>query len=189
MRIIQQSRTLFLDRDGVINVRNMHGYIRNVSEFEFIDGVLEAMKIFASLFDTIVVVTNQQGIGKKIMSEDEFAEISKHMCEQISQNGGRIDAIYHCPHLTKDNSFDRKPSVGMGLKARKQFPQIRFKDSIMVGDSLSDLVFGKRLGMHTVHLSETNEEARNHPNRIDYRFTDLLEFAKYIKYEKDKTNK
>ena len=78
MRTIQQAKTLFLDRDGVINVRIVGGYVKNVEEFVFIDGVLEAFEIFARLFDTIVVVTNQQGIGKGIMSEEEFAIISKH---------------------------------------------------------------------------------------------------------------
>lgn len=189
MRTIQQAKTLFLDRDGVINVRIVDGYVKNVEEFVFIDGVLEAFKIFSRLFDTIVVVTNQQGIGKGIMSEEEFAIISKQMTEEIKRAGGKLDAIFHCPSLTKEKPFDRKPSVGMGLKAKKQFKQICFKDSIMVGDSLSDLIFGKRLGMHTVHISDTNTEARNHPKRIDFRFNNLLEFAKFIEYEKNNTNK
>ncbi len=189
MRTIRQAKTLFLDRDGVINVRKIGGYVGSLEEFVFIDGVLEAFKIFSRLFDTIVVVTNQQGIGKGIMSEDEFAIISKHMTEKIIQFGGKLDAIYHCPSLNKDKPFDRKPSVGMGLKAKKQFKQICFKDSIMVGDSLSDLIFGKRLEMHTVHIADTNTEARNHPKRIDFRFNNLLEFAKFIEYEKNNTNK
>ncbi len=180
---------MFLDRDGVINVRKMDGYIQSVEEFRFLDGVLEAFVIFARYFDRIVVVTNQQGIGKGLMSEQDFADITAYMKEEIEKVGGRLDYVFHAPGLTKDCPFDRKPSIGMGLKARKRFPEIRFKDSIMVGDSLCDLVFGKRLKMHTVHLSPTCEKARLHPRRIDLRFDNLLDFAKYIDNEKNNQNK
>lgn len=185
MRKIADAKTLFLDRDGVINTRKIGGYIQSVEEFEFIDGVLEAFGIFARLFDTIVVVTNQQGIGKSLMSEKDFENISLYMKNEIVRSGGRLDQVFHCPALAKQEPFDRKPSVGMGLKARKQFPQIRFKDSIMVGDSLSDLIFGKRLGMHTVHISNSNTTARQHSKRTDFRFDNLLEFAKFIEHEKN----
>lgn len=186
MRKTSEATALFLDRDGVINVRKYNGYIQRPEEFRFLEGVTEAFAIFAKYFDTIVIVTNQQGIGKGLMSEEDFKAISEKMITEIQNAGGRVDYVFHCPHLAKNNSFDRKPSVGMGLKAKKMFPRINFKDSIMVGDSLSDLVFGKRLKMHTVHISNNCDEARQHPNRIDLRFASLLEFAKYMEYEKDR---
>lgn len=186
MRKAGKASSLFLDRDGVINVRKFNGYIQTPEEFQFLDGVLEAFSIFAKHFDTIVVVTNQQGIGKGIMSEEDFRAISERMQTEIRNAGGKVDFVFHCPQLAKEKPFDRKPSIGMGLKAKKMFPRINFKDSIMVGDSLSDMVFGKRLKMHTVHISDNCEQARKHPNRIDFRFASLLEFAKYIEYEKNK---
>lgn len=185
MRLIKDSKYLFLDRDGVINVRLIDDYVKTEKEFEFIDGVLDAFKIFKKHFDKIVVVTNQQGVGKGIMSEEDLKCIHTYMQTEVEKNGGRIDAIFHCPKLAKENSIDRKPSVGMGLKARKLFNEIRFKDSIMVGDSLTDLVFGKRLKMHCVHISSSPKTARKHPKRIDKVFNDLLEFAKYIDNEKN----
>lgn len=185
MRKPSEATTLFLDRDGVINVRKHGGYIQTPEEFRFLEGVPEAFAIFAKYFDKIVIVTNQQGIGKGLMSEEDFEAICGKMRTEIQNAGGRVDYVFHCPQLAKNNPFDRKPSVGMGLKAKKMFPMINFKDSIMVGDSLSDLVFGKRLKMHTVHISENCEEARRHPERIDLRFGSLLEFAKYMEYEKN----
>lgn len=185
MRLIKDARYLFLDRDGVINVRLIDDYVKRKEEFEFLEGNLEAFKIFNRLFDKIVVVTNQQGIGKGLMSENDLEQVHSYMKKEIEQCGGRIDAVFHCPSLAKENSIDRKPKVGMGLKARKLFKEIRFKDSIMVGDSLSDLVFGKRLKMHTVHISSSPSTARKHPKRIDKVCNNLLEFAKYIENEKN----
>lgn len=188
MRTIRTANTLFLDRDGVINVRKMGGYIQSVEEFRFLDGVKEAFEIFSRLFDTIVVVTNQQGIGKGLMSEQDFADISAYMKSEIEKAGGKLDFVFHAPQLKSAHSIDRKPAIGMGLKARKRFRCLNFKDSIMVGDSVSDLVFGKRLKMHTVHLSPTPDAAREHYRRIDYRFDNLLDFAKFIEDEKNKQN-
>ena len=185
MRLIKEARYLFLDRDGVINRRLVGDYVKCQDEFEFLEGNLEAFRIFNRLFDKIVVVTNQQGIGKGLMSENDLEQVHSYMKKEIDQCGGRIDAVFHCPSLAKENSIDRKPNVGMGLKARKLFKEIRFKDSIMVGDSLSDLVFGKRLKMHTVHISSTPSTARKHPKRIDKVCNNLLEFAKYIEDEKN----
>jgi histidinol-phosphate phosphatase family protein len=185
MRLIKNAKYLFLDRDGVINVRLIADYVKRKEEFEFIDGVLEAFEIFNRHFEKIVIVTNQQGIGKGLMSEEDLKEIHSFMKSQVEQRGGRIDQVYHCPSLAKENSIDRKPSIGMGLKARKQYKEIRFKDSIMVGDSLSDLVFGKRLKMHCIHISSSPKTARKHPKRIDKVFNNLLEFAKYIDNEKN----
>ncbi|MEE0266856.1 MAG: HAD-IIIA family hydrolase [Bacteroidales bacterium] len=185
MRLIKNARYLFLDRDGVINVRLIDDYVKRKEEFEFLEGSLEAFKIFVKYFDKIVVVTNQQGIGKGLMSENDLEQIHSYMKNEVELAGGRIDEVFFCPNLAKENSIDRKPSVGMGLKARKLFREIRFKDSIMVGDSLSDMVFGKRLKMHTVFIAPSPSKARKHPKRIDKVCNNLLEFAKYIENEKN----
>lgn len=185
MRKIKNAKYLFLDRDGVINERLIGDYVKRKEEFQFIDGVLDAFEIFGKHFERIFIVTNQQGIGKGLMSEEDLNQIHAYLKTEVEQRGAKIDAIYHCPKLAKENSIDRKPGIGMGLKARKQYSEIRFKDSIMVGDSLSDLVFGKRLKMHTVHISTSSNTARKHPKRIDKVFNNLLEFAKYIDNEKN----
>ncbi|MFA5541921.1 MAG: HAD-IIIA family hydrolase, partial [Bacteroidales bacterium] len=107
--ILSNYKTLFLDRDGVINTRLVDDYVKTWKEFEFIEGVLEAISIFSKEFDRIFIVTNQQGIGKGIMSEEDLDKIHSRMIEEIEAKGGRIDKIYFCKHLAKENHIDRKP--------------------------------------------------------------------------------
>ena len=180
----REYKTLFLDRDGVINVRLIDDYVKTWEEFEFEEGALEAISIFAKYFDTIVVVSNQQGVSKGLMSESDLLSIHKKMKDEIEKNNGRIDNIYYCTALRKENHFCRKPSVGMGLRARKDFKNIRFKESIMVGDSISDMQFGKKLKMQTVFISSSLEKTRQNYRLIDKRFDSLIDYAKHLEYEK-----
>jgi histidinol-phosphate phosphatase family protein len=177
---IDTNWTLFLDRDGVINTRILGGYIRNWEQFEFLPGFLEAMKILSPEFSRIIVVSNQQGIGKGLMTEEELETLHRKMTGEIEKNGGRIDRIYHSPFLEKEGSLIRKPNVGMALMARKEFPGINFKRSLMVGDSISDMIFGKRLKMVTVFLSEDIGQARKNHQCIDFIYPDLISFAEAV---------
>ena len=171
-------RTLFLDRDGVINKRIPGSYIKKVAEFEFYPGAVKAIAQFTQQFDCIVVVTNQAGIGKGIMTEEELEKVHRHMLDLIEGAGGQIDGVYHCPELADNNPECRKPNPGMALKAQKDFPDIVFEESIIVGDSYSDMAFGKRLGMATVLIEGKAEEAEKLKTiDIDYRLKSLAEFA------------
>lgn len=149
---IDPTWTLFLDRDGVINQRKMGGYIEKTEEFLFLDQVPEAIAGFSALFQHIFVVTNQQGIAKKIMTERNLLEIHTYMCEQIEKAGGKITKCYFAPELKSIENSMRKPNAGMALKAKEEFPSIDFSKSIMVGDTDSDIVFGTNLGMKTVRI-------------------------------------
>ncbi len=171
------SWTLFLDRDGVINRRIVGDYVKTWDQLGFLPGVLDALKRFNTVFGTIVVVSNQQGVGKGLMTELDVNMIHDRMIEEINGNGGRVDAIYFSPHLKSDGSVMRKPNIGMALKARKQFPSIRFRYSLMVGDSVSDMIFGKRVGMRTVMISPDPGPAKNHPHLIDFVYPDLITLA------------
>ena len=174
---------LFLDRDGVINRRLPGAYIKNWDQFEFLDGVLEALAILAPLFHPIVVVTNQQGIGKGLMTAADLENVHQKMLVEVTNAGGRIDAVYYCGDLVSQQPNCRKPQPYMAHQAKKKFTQLKFSDSIMIGDSLSDLEFGARLGMTTVLIETKLEElekiakAEKEGLRIDYRFQGLLEFA------------
>jgi D,D-heptose 1,7-bisphosphate phosphatase len=153
--------TLFLDRDGVINVRNFHGYITRVEDFKFIDGSLKAVVEFSKLFARVVVVTNQQCIGKGIITSEKLDEIHSYMTSEVKKNGGNIDAIYYAPNLASENSELRKPKAGMADLAKKDFPEIDFTKSIMVGDSISDLEFGKAKDMKTIFISIEKSDLAN----------------------------
>mgnify|MGYP003287474151 CR=1 FL=1 len=98
----------------------------------------------------------------------------------VYKNGGRIDKVYFSPWLESEHSFYRKPNIGMALRAKKDFPEIRFRRSVMVGDSLSDMKFGKNAGMTTVLVGDNPEMARQYPHLVDYCYPTLFEFAKEI---------
>lgn len=171
---------LFLDRDGVINRRIIDGYVTRREDFVLIDGVLEAISIFARKFDRIFMVTNQQGIGKGLMTENDLADIHDWFLKQVVSVGGRIDRIYHCAALKAEHSFLRKPSIGMALQARRDFPDVVLKQSVMVGDTASDMLFGRRAGMTTVLVGDEPEIGRQFPHLVDYCYPDLLAYAKSL---------
>lgn len=152
--LIDSKWTLFLDRDGVINKRIVGDYVKNYSEFEFLPGVIGALNNLARVFETIVVVTNQQGVAKGLLSIKDLDEIHQRMICQINKYGGRIDGVFSCPHLAASNPECRKPNTGMAKQAKKRFPQIDFARSVMVGDSPSDMEFGERLGMVCARIGE-----------------------------------
>ncbi len=176
---LDKSWTLFLDRDGVINRRIPGAYIEFPSQFKFTENCLEAMTIFDIKFRRIVVVTNQQGIGKGIMTETQLEAVHAFMQTEIEKAGARIDGIYHCPELASYDPDCRKPNSGMAFQAKKDFLEIDFSKSVMVGDSLSDMEFGKRLNMITV-LIEGKEAENFNDDLIDLKFSSLFEFAQSI---------
>lgn len=151
---VDSSWTLFLDRDGVINRKKEGDYIRSLSEFEWLPEAPEALVRLAQLFGRIIIVTNQQGIGKGLMSRADVDAIHRYVQGHVQSLGGRIDAIYVAPELASPQAELRKPATGMALLARADFPEIDFTKSVMIGDSVSDLEFGKRLGMFTVMVQE-----------------------------------
>lgn len=176
--------TLFIDRDGVINKKKHGGYIQNRAEFEFLPGVLDFFKDFSNFFETIIVVTNQQGIAKGLMSIEDLADIHLFMINQINKSGGKIDKIYFCPELDVNNPICRKPNIGMGLEAKRDFPNIEFSKSFIIGDSESDIEFGTRLGMRKVWIDDGTIESskRNEiANKADYTFASLKDFIVSLK--------
>lgn len=174
--------TLFLDRDGVINVRTPGDYVRSPEGFEPMPGLGEAMRLLAEWFGRIVVVTNQAGIGKGLMTESDLDAVHTKMLEVVTAARGRIDRAYHCPHPPAVGCNCRKPQSGMALQAQTDFPDIDFQQSWMVGDSASDLEFGRRLGMRTVLIEGKMEEsALLAEAQPDFRFGSLLDFARFVK--------
>jgi len=180
-KVTHPSWTLFLDRDGVINERIPGRYIQHWDEFQFTPNCLEAIAMFGKIFQTIVVVTNQQGIDKGIMTKEELEKVHQTLLSKVKNSEGHIDKVYYCPHLKIHNPPCRKPNTGMAWQAKKDFPHIDFQKSIMVGDSFSDMEFGWQLGMRTVFIegkSEENERTANIP--VDARFENLWQFAQSL---------
>ncbi len=153
--IIDSTWTLFLDRDGVINTHRPEDYVKNEAEFKWIEGSLEAIVHLSKLFGRIMVVTNQQGIGKGMMSKMDLENIHWKMQNKVIEAGGRIDRVYYCPHRKEIKPKCRKPNIGMALEAKEEFPEIDFSKSFMVGDMSTDMEFGSRIGAFNVLISDT----------------------------------
>ena len=173
---IDKSWTLFLDRDGVINKKIDDDYVKHTIEFEFIEGVIPSLKKLKDVFGITVVVTNQQGIGRGVMRTEDLELIHKNMVYEIEYMGGKIDKVYFSPYLASENHPTRKPGIGMALKAKGDFPEIDFTKSIIVGDSMSDMEFGKRAGMKTVFISD--KEVKD--DKVDFNFKSLKEFSENV---------
>ena len=152
--IDKQTKSLFLDRDGVINVCPTKFYIKSWSEFKFEEGALDALQILSTLFDYIFIVTNQRGVAKNLMTEETLLEIHRKMLDEVFAHGGRIDKVYYCTDLDY-NSINLKPNIGMAHQAKLEFKNISFKNSLMIGDSWTDIEFGKRLNMKTIGFKIT----------------------------------
>lgn len=179
---IEPTWTLFLDRDGVINERIMGGYVTRIEDFHFKSGVLQALRILSRRFHRKIVVTNQQGIAKGIMDERNLIDVHTYMCDEVYRAGGVIDKCYFAPGLANDPDDDmRKPKTGMGELAKMEFPEIDFRCAVMIGDSDSDIQFGRNLGMRTVRVRTAQE---NIGIEADLTVESLEEFANLLENEK-----
>lgn len=177
---IDKTWTLFLDRDGVINEEIVGSYVTDSEEFEFCSGTLAAMKHLNQCFGNILVVTNQRGVGRGIMSLDQLKAVNRYMKDAVLASGGRIDRIYACTALD-DSDHNRKPNCGMAHQAKEDFPEIDFRKSIMVGNSLSDMEFGKKMGMYTVFITTKFPPFELPNDYIDVQFPSLGAWAESLK--------
>jgi histidinol-phosphate phosphatase family protein len=178
LKKINSSWTLFIDRDGVVNDEKHLDYIHTWDEFKFYKGVKEAFKIFDKKFGIIVMITNQRGVAKGLTKLEDLHLIHKNMLKEIAEADGRIDRIYFCTDMESEN---RKPNPGMGLQAMKDFPQIDLSKSIMIGNTLSDMKFGRNLGVAiNIFLPTTRKDVPLNHEDIDLAFNDLISVAKAL---------
>jgi len=145
--------TLFLDRDGVINKELRDDYVTRWEDFVFEKGALSALAKLSAIFGKIIIVTNQRGIGIQKMTEEDLQAIHKQMRKEIEIAGGRIDAIYFAPASDRSD-IRRKPNPTMALEAQHDFPEIDLLKSVIVGNSISDMEFGRNARMSTIFIDE-----------------------------------
>lgn len=176
---MKQLSTLFLDRDGVINTELPADYVKSISEFQFEPGVFEALKILQPFFQYTIIVTNQRGVGAGIMSDDDLQTVHRHMLDEFSVHGINIDAIYAATDEDR-SSLKRKPHPYMGQIAQRDFPAIDFSQSLMIGNSSSDMEFGKSLSMITAFV----DDKRKHEGILTLKNADFEADSLYLLAEK-----
>lgn len=137
-------KTLFLDRDGVIN-QNRPDHVKSWDEFVFLDGALAALRDLHRAGWTTVVITNQAIVHRNIVPQATVDEINRRMMQMVAVNGGRIEAVYYCPHRTDERCGCRKPQSGLLLHAAAQLG-LDLASCYLVGDALTDIVAGQAVG-------------------------------------------
>jgi histidinol-phosphate phosphatase family protein len=168
--------TLFLDRDGVINERIFNNYVLEWGAFYFTEGLLANAAQIGAAFEHIVVVTNQQCIAKGLLSEQALNDIHQNMSNELQNAGMHIDIVLAATEFKNGQAQRRKPNTRMAFEAQEAFPNIDFQKSIMVGDTNTDILFGKKLGMYTV-LVASIEKVKETP---DLTIAHLSELSRYL---------
>ena len=177
-------KVVFLDRDGTIN-RDSADYVKSRSEFEFIDGSIEAIRNLTTNGFTSIVITNQSALARKFISFPELDAIHAMMCQAVASGGGKITDVFYCPHLPDEGCECRKPAPGLIDQARQKYT-IELKDSIMVGDTVKDIACGHNAGCgHTVLVKSGKDphvetELKKRSIAADYTADNLLEAVRWI---------
>jgi D-glycero-D-manno-heptose 1,7-bisphosphate phosphatase len=169
---IDKSWALFLDRDGVINQKIDDDYVKEYDNFVFMPQVKEILKPLHKLFGWTFIATNQQGIGKGLMTENDLLRLHWQMQTDLYIAQIALTKIYHCPDLASKNSPNRKPEIGMALQAKNDFPAMELAKAVMIGDSMSDMEFGKKAGMKTIFFGS---KTVNNTDFIDFYAKDWTE--------------
>jgi D-glycero-D-manno-heptose 1,7-bisphosphate phosphatase len=179
-------KTVFLDRDGVINRKRPEGdYVKCWEEFEFLPQAPEALKLLKEAGLRLIIVTNQRGIARGLMTERDLEEIHRRMLAELATLQVSVDAIYYCPH-EEGICECRKPRVGLFRRAQQDFPDIDFANSAVIGDSLKDMEAGTQLGCLTILIANGArkkglcDEAIAKGIRIDVVVSSLFEAAKLL---------
>ena len=158
-------KTIFLDRDGVINKEV--NYLHRIEDFKFIDGIFEACIHFKELGYKIIIVTNQSGIGRNYFKEDDYQIVSEWMIKQFQKKNIDILDIFHCPHDPELGCSCRKPKPGMLLKAKNKHG-IDMKNSWLIGDKEDDIIAGFRSGIFNTILVRSGHKINESASKAKF---------------------
>lgn len=147
---------ILLDRDGVVNQRIVGGYIADWSAFRFVRGIQAALGRLSRLGLPIVVVSNQAGVGKGLVSPSTLRKLTIRFIALLAQAGARIDAVYYCPHTPAQRCGCRKPQPGLLQQAAVDW-RLDLRRSVLIGDSVSDLEAARAVGCQAIWLRAGND--------------------------------
>jgi D-glycero-D-manno-heptose 1,7-bisphosphate phosphatase len=178
------NRAVFLDRDGTTNEEVVHQESnqfapRHPNEFKLISGVGKAIKLLNNAGLKVVVVTNQAGVARGYFTEEMLIKIHQKMERELSKEGAFLDAIYYCPHHPDVSCYCRKPNPGM-LKQAAHDLDIDLKESYVIGDKMTDLVPGIKMGCKTILVLTGRGKSVKKNENINYIASDLYAASKWI---------
>ena len=139
---------VFLDRDGVIN-ENRPGHVKSWNEFVFLPDVFEPLRLLARDGRPVVVISNQAIINRGLVRRETVEDIHRQMCDEITHRGGRVDAVYYCPHRPDEECRCRKPRPGLLMRAASEMC-LDLQRSYFIGDALSDVEAAIAAGCHPI---------------------------------------
>lgn len=145
---------IFLDRDGVINEKIENGYVKTWDEFKLLPGAIDAIKYLNDKNISVYVISNQSGIGRGRMTFDDLKTIHNKMIDKLRESGAHLDDIFVCPHAPADDCDCRKPKPGLFIMAKTKHPEINFRSSWFIGDSISDVQAGQAVQCNTYQIKK-----------------------------------
>lgn len=172
--------TIFLDRDGTLMEDT--GYVRHPEEVQLIPNVLEALALFRTKGYLLFLVSNQSGVGRGIISKEQFEQVHRRFVDLLVEAGQKLDGFRYCFHTPQDQCRCRKPGTANIPKEVGGIP-IDFERSYVIGDRMADIGLGHNLGVvpflvHTVFGLTTKEMLLKQPPVKPWRqASDLLEVA------------
>ena len=176
-----------MDRDGVIN-KDRPDYVKSWSEFEFLPGSLDALKLLTLNGYRIILVTNQSVINRGMVTEAGLQSIHQKMTIELAKYGAHVDAIYYCPHHPDDGCECRKPRPGLAYRAIRAL-NIEPEQSFFIGDRLMDVIVARHIGCKSIMVPYAvgQEEIKNGSVYPDYIAPSFELAAKWVIRQKTNT--
>jgi D-glycero-D-manno-heptose 1,7-bisphosphate phosphatase len=172
-------KSIFLDRDGVINKDT--NYLYKIEECDFIEGIFEACAYFKTLKYQIIIITNQSGIARGFFKEKDYHKLTDWMLKEFKEKGVEILDIFHCPHAPGSNCLCRKPKPGMFIKAKNKY-SINMSESWMIGDSERDIIAATSAGIKNTILVRSGNKIDEENSKAKFYLDSIKDINNLIKY-------